>query len=151
MSTMYETNRPSTLINDTRWLLRFWKLIRSCKIGMAMPNKAPETGACVVRRVVSACGGVSRGASVLRWSAWPRRAARGRRPGRARVAYKIADTTLVRYPTCAPNKFSRAFCNKFYWKNSNMWYYLILCFVKIKHDTRCFRDITLDRLTCMKR
>ena len=32
-------------------------------------------------------GGVSRGASVLRWSAWPRRAGRGRRPGRARVAF----------------------------------------------------------------
>ena len=32
-------------------------------------------------------GGVSRGASVLRWSAWSRRAGRGRRPGRARVAF----------------------------------------------------------------
>ena len=39
---MYETNRPSTLINDTRWLLHFWKL-RSCNIGMAMPNKSKNT------------------------------------------------------------------------------------------------------------
>ena len=35
MSTMYETDRPSTLINDTRWLLHFgsWSRVRS-----AMPN-----------------------------------------------------------------------------------------------------------------
>ena len=36
MWTMYETNRPSTLINDTRWLLHFgsWGRVRS-----AMPNR----------------------------------------------------------------------------------------------------------------
>ena len=35
MWTMYETDRPSTLINDTRWLLHFgsWSRVRS-----AMPN-----------------------------------------------------------------------------------------------------------------
>ena len=41
-------------------------------------------GACAV----SACGGVSRGASVLRWSAWPRRGfgARTRRVSGARAS-----------------------------------------------------------------
>ena len=41
-------------------------------------------GACVVL----ACGGVSRGASVLRWSAWPRRGfgARTRRVSGARAS-----------------------------------------------------------------
>ena len=36
MLTMYETDRPSTLINDTRWLLHFrsWSRVRS-----AMPNR----------------------------------------------------------------------------------------------------------------
>jgi len=51
-------------------------------------------GACAV----SACGGVSRGASVLRWSAWPRRGfgARTRRVSGARAGVSGARASGAR-------------------------------------------------------
>ena len=52
------------------------------KVRVNKKLQRPENG-CVV--LVLACGGVLRGASVPRWSAWPRGAARGTRPGRARI------------------------------------------------------------------
>ena len=70
--TMYEENKPSTLINDVQERLNFFRaiLVRS-----AMPNtcicnnnKAPETGEWVCGVGVGVRRGL-RGASVPRWSA----------------------------------------------------------------------------------
>ena len=65
--TMYETNKPSTLINDVQEWKNFFCaiLVRS-----AMPNnnKAPETGEWVCGVGVGVRRGL-RGASVPRWSA----------------------------------------------------------------------------------
>ena len=65
---MYGENKPSTLINDTRCELIFFRAI---PVRSAMPNnnnKAPETGEWVCGVGVGVRRGL-RGASVPRWSA----------------------------------------------------------------------------------
>jgi len=63
--TMYEENKPSTLINDVQeWPIFFCAIL----VRSAMPNKAPETGEWVCGVGVGVRRGL-RGASVPRWSA----------------------------------------------------------------------------------
>ena len=63
-------------------------------IRLQRPERAWVCGACAV----SACGGVSRGASVLGWSAWPRRGfgARTRRVSGARAGVSGARASGAR-------------------------------------------------------